>query len=96
LCPIPAWPPSRPSGGAVAQAHGYTVFTGYSGWLGRAVLPYILFEFGSCSMEQAPELKQNPPPFNSSYARQETLLKSTHLRPTEPALPELRGLNRAQ
>ncbi|MDO8032804.1 T6SS immunity protein Tli4 family protein [Janthinobacterium sp. SUN128] len=74
----------------------YTVFTGYAGWLGTAVLPYILIELGSRSMEQAPELKQNPPPFKSSYARLETLLKSTHLRPTEPAMPELRGLSGTQ
>lgn len=70
----------------------YTVFTGYAGWLGTAVLPYILIELTSRSMEQAPELKQNPPPFKASYARLETLLKSTHLRPTEPAMPELRDL----
>lgn len=74
----------------------YTVFTGYAGWLGTAVLPYILIELNSRSMEQAPELKQNPPPFKTSYARLETLLKSTHLRPTEPAMPELRGLNGSQ
>ncbi|MDQ4624271.1 T6SS immunity protein Tli4 family protein [Janthinobacterium lividum] len=74
----------------------YAVFTGYAGWLGTAVLPYILIELGSRSMEQAPELKQNPPPFKSSYARLETLLKSTHLRPTEPAMPELRGLSGTQ
>ncbi|MCC7683488.1 T6SS immunity protein Tli4 family protein [Janthinobacterium sp. FW305-128] len=74
----------------------YAVFTGYAGWLGTAVLPYILIELGSRSMKQAPELKQNPPPFKTSYARLETLLKSTHLRPTEPAMPELRGLQGAQ
>jgi hypothetical protein len=74
----------------------YTVFTGYAGWLGTAVLPYILIELSSRSMEQAPELKQNPSPFKTSYARLEALLKSTHLRPTEPAMPELRGLNGTQ
>ena len=74
----------------------YTVFTGYAGWLGTAVLPYILIELSSRSMEQAPELKQNPSPFKTSYARLEALLKSTHLRPTEPAMPELRGLSGTQ
>lgn len=74
----------------------YTVFTGYAGWLGTAALPYILIELTSRSMEQAPELKQNPPPFQASYARLETLLKSTHLRPTEPVMPDLRDLDGAR
>ncbi|MGK5030023.1 T6SS immunity protein Tli4 family protein [Janthinobacterium sp. MDT1-19] len=81
---------SRPDS---APSETYTVFTAYAGWLGTAVLPYILIELSSLSIAQAPELKQNPPPLKTSYARLETLLKSTHLRPTEPAMPELRGLN---
>lgn len=81
---------SRPGS---APFETYAVFTAYAGWLGTAVLPYILIELGSRSMEQAPELTLNPPPFKTSYARLETLLKSTHLRPSEPAMPELRGLN---
>jgi len=72
----------------------YSVFTGYSGWLGSAVLPYILIEMSTRSMEQAPELKQNPPAFKQSMDRLETLLKSTRLRPTTPAMPELSSLQK--
>ena len=67
----------------------YSVFTGYSGWLGSAVLPYILVDMRSHTVEQAPKLKQNPPPFNQSMGRLENLLKSIRLRPTVPAMPEL-------
>lgn len=67
----------------------YSVFTGYGGWLGTSVLPYILVEMTTRTMEQAPELKANPPPFKQSMGRLNTLLKSTRLRPTTPAMPEL-------
>jgi hypothetical protein len=67
----------------------YSVFTGYSGWLGTAVLPYILVEMRTVSKAQATELKQNPPPFKPSMDRLELLLKSMRLRPTSPPMPEL-------
>ncbi len=70
----------------------YNVFTGYSGWLGTEALPYILVEMSTRTMEQAQELKQNPPPFQQSMGRLEILLKSTRLRPTTPLMPDLANL----
>ena len=67
----------------------YSVFTGYSGWLGSVVLPYILIEMSTRTLDQAPELKKNPPPFQQSMDRLEILLKSTRLRATAPTMPEL-------
>ena len=67
----------------------YSVFTGYSGWLGSSVLPYILTDMSTRTMEQAAELQKNPPPFEQSMLRLETLLKSMRLRPTTPLMPEL-------
>jgi hypothetical protein len=70
----------------------YNVFTGYSGLGGSAVLPFILIEMSTRTMEQAPELKTNPPPFKQSMDRLETLLKSTRLRPTNPLMPDMAAL----
>lgn len=67
----------------------YSIFTGYPGWLGSAVLPYILIDMRSISKAQAPELKQNPPPFKPSMDRLDILLKSMRLRRTNPTMPEL-------
>lgn len=72
----------------------YSVFTGYSGWLGSAVLPYILVDMRSFTVEQAPELKKNPPPFAQSMNRLEALLKSIRLRQTNPPMPELSMLRK--
>jgi hypothetical protein len=72
----------------------YSVFTGYSGWLGSSVLPYILIDMSTRTMEQAAELKKNPPPFKQSMERLETLLKSTRLRPTIPLMLELATIPR--
>jgi hypothetical protein len=66
----------------------YDVFTGYSGWPGTSVLPFVLIEMSTRTMEQIPELKQNPPPFSQSMDRLDRLLKSTYLRPTNPLMPE--------
>jgi hypothetical protein len=38
--------------------------------------------------EQAPELKQNPPPFQHSMDRLDLMLKSMRLRPTNPPMPD--------
>jgi hypothetical protein len=70
----------------------YTVFTGYSGWLGTAVLPFILVDMNTIAKHQAPELKQNPPPFKQSMKRLELLLKSMRLRASKPSMPELANL----
>ena len=72
----------------------YSVFTGYSGWLGSAALPFILVDMRSHTKAQAPELTQNPPPFKQSMDRLEGLLKSIRLRPTIPPMPELARLKK--
>lgn len=69
----------------------YSVFTGYSGWLGTAVLPYILVEMHTKTKMQAPALTQNPPPFKQSMDRLEFLLNSIRWRPTIPSAPELKS-----
>ena len=58
-----------------------------------ALLPLILIliEMSSRTMEQAPELKTNPPPFKQSVDRLQMLLKSTPLRPTMPSMPDMAG-----
>lgn len=68
----------------------YSVFTGYSGWLGTDVLPYILVDMQTHTKDQAPELKDNPPAFKQSMDRLEALLKNMRLRKTDPEMPELR------
>jgi hypothetical protein len=67
----------------------YSVFTGYGGWLGTSVLPYILVEMHTVIKAQASELEQNPPPFKPSMDRLDLLLKSMRWRPTTPPMPEL-------
>lgn len=68
----------------------YSVFTGYAGWLGADALPFILVDMRSHTRSQAPELPADPPPFRRSMDRLDGLLKTLRLRPTAPALPELR------
>jgi len=82
-------------GGGVLQAGSgskkydiYSVFSGYSGWLGTAVLPYILVEMHTVNRELATELKQSPPPFKQSKARLDILLQSMRWRPTDPTMTE--------
>jgi hypothetical protein len=70
----------------------YDVFTGYSGWWGTNVLPFVLIRMRTRTAEQAPELKQNPPAFKQSMDRLDTLLKSTHLRPTNPLMPDFAAI----
>jgi hypothetical protein len=70
----------------------YNVFTGYSGWWGTAVLPYISVEMSTRTIDQVSELKSNPPPFKESMTRLEMLLKSTHIRPTNPLMPEFAAI----
>lgn len=72
----------------------YSVYTGYSGWLGTAVLPYITVDMHTYTKEQAPELKQNPPPFKQSMERLDLLLKSMRLRPTNPPMPDFANQSR--
>jgi hypothetical protein len=66
----------------------YSVYTGYGGWLGTWVLPYILVEMTSHTKVQAPELAQNPPPFRQSKDRLDLMLKSMRWRPTTPPMSE--------
>lgn len=67
----------------------YSVFTGYGGWLGTTVLPYILVNMRTMNKELAPELKEIPPPFAASRNRMDLIIKSMRWRPTTPPMPEL-------
>jgi hypothetical protein len=79
---------AAPQGGFAARImqpgqqpfEAYGVYTGYAGWEGRDDLPFIVVEMNSKSVKAAPELKQNPPPFKTSMARHESLLKSIRVR----------------
>ena len=89
---------TAPQGGTVMQARAggetydiYSVFTGYSGWLGTDVLPYILIELHTLTKVHAEELKQNPPPFKQSKERLDVLLGSMRWRPTNPPMTEFEG-----
>jgi hypothetical protein len=55
----------------------------------RKALPFIFVELNTTTMNMAPELKQNPPPFKQSMGRYEALLKSIRLRPTTPPMPDM-------
>jgi hypothetical protein len=67
----------------------YSVFTGYGGWLGTAVLPYVLVNMRTMNKNLAPELKEIPPPFAASKSRMDLVVKSMRWRPTTPPMPEL-------
>ena len=67
----------------------YSVFTGYAGWLGTDVLPFILVDMQSFTMDQAPELNVNPPPFKQSMERLDAMLRYMRIRSTNPPMPEL-------
>jgi len=86
---------SASQGGVVLQAglEGqkydiYNVFTGYGGWLGTYVLPYILVEMHTVNREVATEITQHPPPFEQSKQRLDTILKGMRWRPTTPPMSE--------
>ena len=67
----------------------YVMYTGYGGYGGSQVLPFVIVEMKSYTKEQEPELKDNPPPFDESVQRLERFLKSVRLRPTDVPMPEL-------
>jgi hypothetical protein len=67
----------------------YSVYTGYPGWEGSQVLPFITVHMRSFTRDQEPDLKTNSPPFDESMERLDALLKSIRLRPTTPPMPEL-------
>jgi len=67
----------------------YSVFTGYGGWLGASVLPYVLVNMRTMNKNLAPELKEIPPPFAASRNRMDLVVKSMRWRPTAPPMPEL-------
>ncbi|MGF6182283.1 hypothetical protein ABIB42_003315 [Massilia sp. UYP32] len=86
---------SASQGGVVLQAglEGqkydiYNVFTGYGGWLGTYVLPYILVEMHTVNRAVATEITQHPPPFEQSKQRLDTLLGGMRWRPTSPPMAE--------
>jgi hypothetical protein len=76
------------AGTGTDQYEIYSVFSGYSGWLGTMVLPYILVEMKTVNRERAPEIKQNPPPFKQSKDRLDRILSSMRWRPTTPPMSE--------
>ena len=69
----------------------YSVYSGYAGWLGTDVLPFIIVDMQSFTIDQAPELKENPPPFKQSKQRLDDMLKYMRIRQTNPPMPELAG-----
>ena len=69
----------------------YSVYSGYAGWLGTDVLPFIIVDMQSFTIDQAPELKENPPPFKQSKQRLDDMLKYMRVRQTNPLMPELAG-----
>ncbi|MDR7049117.1 hypothetical protein J2X54_001565 [Duganella sp. 3397] len=69
----------------------YSVYSGYAGWLGTDVLPFIIVDMQSFTIDQAPELKENPPPFKQSKQRLDDILKYMRIRQTNPLMPELAG-----
>ena len=78
--------------GTGSQKHDiYSVFTGYGGWLGTYVLPYILVEMHTVNRAVATEITQPPPPFAHSKERLDTLLKGMRWRPTTPTMAEFEG-----
>lgn len=47
---------------------GYSVYTGYSGWMHSRVLPAITVNLRSFTKEQEPSLKADPPSFEEGLA----------------------------
>lgn len=79
---------------AKRQFDNYSVYTGYMGWMGSQVLPFIAVDMRSFTRAQTTRseierLKTDPPPFEESKARLDALLKSVRLRSTTPTMPEL-------
>lgn len=70
----------------------YSVFTGTNGYHHSRGLPTIRLNLRSFTREQEPSLKTDPPPFEESLERLDTVLKSIRLRPTDPVMPELKGV----
>lgn len=76
------------------QFDNYSVYTGYMGWMGSHVLPFIAVDMRSFTQAQTERskierLKTDPPSFEESKARLDALLKSIRLRPTTPTMAEL-------
>lgn len=67
----------------------YSAYTGYPGWEGSQVLPFITLTMRSFTREQEPTLKTDPPPFEESMGRLNALIKTVRLRPTTTVMPEL-------
>nr|WP_320134077.1 T6SS immunity protein Tli4 family protein [uncultured Holophaga sp.] len=90
-------------GGCVVQQHPegqapfetYILYTGYGGWGHSQVLPTVSLDLRCyvAGEEGSTALTENPPPFSVTYSRYDALLKSLHLRPTTPLMPELEGLS---
>jgi hypothetical protein len=72
----------------------YSVFTGRGGKRGSMALPDLSVEMESYVPEQSAEITTDPPPLDESMERLEAFLAGFRLRPTEPPLPALRGLQK--
>ena len=70
----------------------YTIYTATNGFPDVHILPFIVLEVSSYTRKQFPTLPEDPPPFDETMARVDTLLKSIRLRPTSPPMPELKAL----
>ncbi len=73
----------------------YSIYTGTGGWPHSRVLPNIIVNLRSFTREQEPDLPSDPPPFDESVSRLDALIQSMRLRPTQPLMPELAGLEAA-
>jgi hypothetical protein len=73
----------------------YSIYTGTGGWTHSRVLPNITVNLRSFTREQEPDLPADPPPFDESISRLDELIQSMRLRPTQPLMPELAGLETA-
>lgn len=72
----------------------YEVYTGAEGYPHSRALPAIRLTMRSFTRKQEPSLKSDPPPIEESSNRFDELLESIRLRPTDPLMPELKGLTR--
>jgi hypothetical protein len=73
----------------------YSIYTGTGGWPHSRVLPNITVNLRSFTREQEPDLPADPPSFDESISRLDQLIQSMRLRPTQPLMPELAGLETA-
>jgi hypothetical protein len=74
------------------ELRNYELYAGTEGAPHSRALQAIRLVMRSFTREQEPSLKTNPPPIEESSKRFDELLESIRLRPTDPVLPELKGV----